>query len=191
MIFSRKEEFAVACFVCCGATNYDLETTMDRMIARFATIVLLLSAMANVCADEEFDSENPAVRAVLAVQGQLHEFGVAGDAASFGALISDDFVASDPTNTIRHRDEVIALVSSGRLQYQSIETAIDYAKQLGDDLVVVMGTESTLQSAVPADGDLESVAVSHKLKRRFTNVYRNEQGEWRLLIKQSTIIALE
>ena len=161
------------------------------MVARFATNMLLLFAFGIAYADAEVDAENPAVREVLTLQDQLHRFGVAGDARSFGALISEDFVASDPTNTIRHRDELVTLVSNGRLQYESIETSIDYAQQIGDDLVVIMGTESTVQSAVPADHDFEAVALSHKLKRRFTNVYRNEQGEWRLLIKQSTIIAVE
>ena len=162
-----------------------------KIVKPLVTITLLLLALPNAFADAEVDSENPAVRAVLAIQDKLHQFGIAGDATAFGALISADFVASDPGNTIRHRDELVALISSGRLQYESIETSIDYARQLGDDLVVVMGTESTLQSAVPADRELESVALSHKLKRRFTNVYRKEQGDWRLLVKQSTIIAVE
>ena len=161
------------------------------MIVRFITSTLLLLTLANAHADAEVDVDNPAVSAVLVIQDQLHQFGVDGNATSFGALISEEFVASDPSNTIRHRDEIVALVSSGRLKYESIETSIDYARQIGTDLVVVMGTETTLQSAVPADGNLESIATSHKLKRRFTNVYRNEQGEWRLLIKQSTIIAVE
>ena len=171
--------------------NNGFRSAVARMIVQFVITTFLLFALAIAHADSEVDTENPAVRAVLAVQDQLHEFGIAGDGSSFGALISDDFVASDPSNTIRHRDELVALVSSGRLRYESIETFIDYAKQLGDDIVVIMGTESTQQSAVPTDSDLESVALSHKLKRRFTNVYRNEHGEWRLLIKQSTIIAVE
>ena len=161
------------------------------MVARLITSAMLLSLLVIAYADTEVDTENVAVKTVLAIQDQLHQFGIEGDATSFGALISEDFVASDPSNTIRHRNEIVALVSSGRLQYESIETSIDFARQIDDDLVVIMGTESTLQSAVPADGDLESVATSHKLKRRFTNVYRKEQGKWRLLIKQSTIIAVE
>ena len=86
------------------------------MIARFVTSTLLLLALANAYADADVDAENPTVQAVLTVQDQLHEFVIAGDGASFGALISEDFVASDPSNTIRHRDELIALVSSGRLR---------------------------------------------------------------------------
>jgi len=171
--------------------NDSLRITVCRIAARLVVGTLLLSVLVNAYADAEADTENAAVKTVLRVQDQLHQFGIAGDAISFGALISEDFVASDPSNTIRHRDEIVALVSSGRLKYESIETSIDYARQIGDDLVVIIGTESTLQSAVPADGDLESLATSHKLKRRFTNVYRSEQGEWRLLIKQSTIIAVE
>lgn len=151
----------------------------------------MLFVLINAYADAQVDAENPAVRAVFAVQEQMHEHGIAGNGKSFGALIFEEFVASDPSDTIRHRDELISLVSSGRLRYESIETSIDYARQLGEDLVVIMGTESTTQSAVPVEGDLKEVALTKTLKRRFTNVFRNEQGSWRLLIKQSTIIAAE
>jgi hypothetical protein len=164
---------------------------MNNLIAQFLASSLLLLAATIAYPDPKVDAENSAVRSVLAMQEQMHEYAIAGDGVSFGELISPDFVASDPSNTIRHRDELVAFVSSGRLKYESIETSIDYAQQIGDDLVVVMGTESTLQGAVPVEGDLEEVALTKTLNRRFTNVFRKEQGSWRLLIKQSTIISLE
>ncbi len=101
------------------------------------------------------------------------------------------FVASDPSNTIRLKDDLIALVASGRLKYESIETSIDFADEVAEGLVVVMGTETTRQSAVPLKGELATKALADSLSRRFTNVYRKEQDGWRLLIKQSTIIAAE
>jgi hypothetical protein len=125
------------------------------------------------------------------MQEQMHEYAISGDGISFGELVSEEFVASDPSNTIRHRAELVTLVSSGRLKYESIETSIDYGQQIGNELVVFMGTESTLQSAVPVEGDLEEVALTKTLKRRFTNVLRKEQGSWRLLIKHSTIISVK
>jgi hypothetical protein len=164
---------------------------VNNRSTRFFTLLLLLLTAMNAYTDSNVDAENPAVMSVLAIQEQMHEYAISGDGVSFGELISVDFVASDPSNTIRHRDELIALVSSGRLIYESIETSIDYARQIGNNLVVVMGTESTQQNAVPVDGELEEVALTKTLKRRFTNVFRNEQGSWRLLIKQSTIISVE
>ena len=158
---------------------------------RFIMIALLLAMSSQVLPESDRESDDAAVKAALDSQDRMLEHILNGDAEAFGELISEEFVASDPSNTIRHRDDLIALVASGRLKYESIDTSIDYADQLGDDLVVVMGTESTSQSAVPVDGELRNTALSNTLIRRFTNVYRKEQGVWRLLIKQSTIIAIE
>jgi len=158
---------------------------------RFIMIALLLAMSSQVLPESDRESDDAAVKAALDSQDRMLEHILNGDADAFGELISEEFVASDPSNTIRHRDDLIALVASGRLKYESIDTSIDYADQLGDDLVVVMGTESTSQSAVPVDGELRNTALSNTLIRRFTNVYRKEQGVWRLLIKQSTIIAIE
>jgi hypothetical protein len=158
---------------------------------RFIMIALLLAMSSQVLPESDRETDDAAVKAALDSQDRMLEHILNGDAEAFGELISEEFVASDPSNTIRHRDDLIALVASGRLKYESIDTSIDYADQLGDDLVVVMGTESTSQSAVPVDGELRNTALSNTLIRRFTNVYRKEQGVWRLLIKQSTIIAIE
>ena len=114
-----------------------------------------------------------------------------GDAEAFGELISVQFVASDPSNTIRLRDDLLALVASGRLKYESIDTSIDFADEVAEGLVVIIGTETTRQSAVPMEGELATKALANPMSRRFTNVYRKEPGGWRLLIKQSTIIAAE
>ena len=58
-------------------------------------------------------------------------------------------------------------------------------------LVVLMGVQTSTQSAVPTDGKMERTATSRSLKHRFTNLYRKEDGTWRLLVKQSTVIAVE
>ena len=158
---------------------------------QLASIGLLLMASTTSPADPNVTTDSDAVRAVLTLTDQMNTLLRNGDAAEFGRLLSLEFVASDPSNTIRNRDELIAVVSSGRLKYDSIETDIDFAKQLGDNLVVVMGTESTTQSAVPTSGDLETAALAGTLHRRFTNVFRKEDDSWRLLVKQSTIISIE
>jgi hypothetical protein len=114
-----------------------------------------------------------------------------GEAEILAEHLSADFVASDPSNSIRHRDDLIALFSSGQVSYSSFKTSIDYVDQLGENLVVIMGTESSTQSSVPSDADLKEATIASTINRRFTNVYRKEDGIWRLLIKQSTIFSLE
>jgi hypothetical protein len=137
------------------------------------------------------NADNQAVKSVLAVQERMLDLMLDGDAEAFGELISAQFVASDPSNTIRLRADLIALVASGRLKYESIDTSIDFADEVSEGLVVIMGTETTRQSAVPVEGEIAAKALADSLSRRFTNGYRKEQGGWRLLIKQSTIIAAE
>lgn len=136
------------------------------------------------------DDKNDAVNAVLAIQREMCEMMVAGD-LEFGQFISEDFIAADPSNTIRTREELIDLVSSGRLAYTFVDTEIDAAKQLGEDLVVLMGTESTKQDAVPTSGALEESALAGTLHRRFTDLYRHEEGSWKLLVKQSTLVSID
>ena len=137
------------------------------------------------------ESQKPAVAQVLALQERMNDAALKGDAAALADILSKDLVVSDPGNRIRHRDDMLALFSSGKVAYSEVDTKIDYADQLGEDLVVVMGTEATKQSSVPSDTGLADVAAESTLHRRFTNVYRKEGGAWRLLVKQSTIFKID
>jgi ketosteroid isomerase-like protein len=131
------------------------------------------------------------VEAALDAQNRIRAYMLAGDTERLADMLSDDFVAADPSNSIRRREDVIAVLASGRLKYDSGEVEIDFSDRLGDDLVVVMGFETTTQSTVPVEGEAGSIMQTSSLRRRFTDVFRNENGTWRLLIKQSTIVALE
>ena len=140
---------------------------------------------------DDRETKNLAVAEVLALHTRMNSAALNGEAEILAEHLSADFVASDPSNSIRHRDDLIALFSSGQVSYSSFKTSIDYADQLGENLVVIMGTESSTQTSVPSDAGLEEATVASTLNRRFTNVYRKEDGIWRLLIKQSTIFSVE
>ena len=143
---------------------------------RYILVGVLLVAAPHALSDELINVDSPAVKSALAVQDRMLELMLDGDAEAFGELISVQFVASDPSNTIRLRDDLLALVASGRLKYESIDTSIDFADEVAEGLVVIMGTEITRQSAVPVDGELATKALANPLSRRFTNVYRKEPG---------------
>lgn len=139
----------------------------------------------------EPSQESEVVRAVLRLNQQLNDAVRTGDIGVLERLLSEDLVVSDPSNTIRNRERLIAIVESGQVAYRSVEVSVDFARQLGD-LVVIMGTESTTQTAVPEDSGFSEVAASGKtLHRRFTNIFRNEGGTWRLLVKQSTVYSID
>lgn len=102
-------------------------------------------------------------------------------------LLSRELVVSDPGNKIRRREDLLALFAEGEVAYRSVETTIDFVDELGD-LVVIMGTESTILEASPQGSPW---GPGTTLRRRFTNVFRDEDGSWRLIIKQSTVFAVE
>lgn len=151
-------------------------------LAIAAVILAISSAMVGA-------QDSSAVTQVLALQERINEAALKGNGAVFEEALSPNFVTNPPSNRIARRADLIALFSSGRVAYTSITATVDFAEQLGDDLVVVMGTESTTQSAMPADAGLGANVTAAPLHRRYTNVYRREQGAWRLLVKQSTPIS--
>jgi hypothetical protein len=160
-------------------------------ILSLAIVALLATKLPLAEQSGNSEVENPAVAEVLALHSRINTAALNGEAEVLAEYLSSNFVASDPSNSIRHRDDLIALFSSGQVSYGSFKTNIDYAEQLGEDLVVIMGTESSTQTSVPSDTGLDEATVSSTLNRRFTNVYRREDGIWRLLIKQSTIFSVE
>ncbi len=159
-----------------------------QLLRILCAILFMLSVTDVPAAAADRDSD---VLSVLQVNDQLTAEMLKANASAVQAMLSDQFIASDPSNTVRNKDDLVAVVASGRLQYDSFEVEIDAAQRLGGGLVVLMGVETSTQSAVPADGELKRTATSKALKRRFTNVYRQEEGVWRLLVKQSTVIAVE
>jgi hypothetical protein len=160
------------------STNLQCGTTYS-----LATLVVSLAIGSAIVAAQDTSA---VVAEVLALQDRINEAALNGDGAVFEEVLSQDFVTNPPSNRIARRADLIALFSSGQVAYTSIESTVDFAEQLGDDLVVVMGTESTRQSAVPRDSGLGATLTETVLRRRYTNVYRREDGVWRLLIKQST-----
>lgn len=131
--------------------------------------------------------DTPEVAEVLAVQGRIQEAVLKGDVAVLADLVSREVVVSDPGNKVRRYNDLIALFEKAEVDYRSVDTDIQFADQVGD-LVVIMGTESTVLETAP---DGTSWGPGTTLHRRFTNVFRNEDGQWRLIIKQSTVFSVE
>lgn len=160
------------------------------MVRPIALAVLLLAAGA---AQADWEATNrqvtaaakdPMVAAALAAATRLDEALVAGDKAKFVGLFADDVRVNSPFNTIADKAEAERRFGTGALTYRSFHRLIDYAGRRRDDEVVLMGEERyTAPPAHPEAGKL--------LRRRFTDIWRRQDGVWKLSLRQATVFTVD
>jgi uncharacterized protein (TIGR02246 family) len=100
------------------------------------------------------------------IQAQVH-----ADATALDRIYADDFIGVGPSGAVRTKPQVIADFTSGDLKFQSITTDEVQVRVYGNTAVETGRSTMTGQDKgkdVPRD-------------TRFTRVWVNEQGRWRLV----------
>ncbi|KRA79764.1 nuclear transport factor 2 family protein [Altererythrobacter sp. Root672] len=152
------------------------------------TIALIVSAsalLASTNAQAEWQAANaavaeaardPRIAGALAQAARMDEALITDDQAAFRDGLSSDLVVNNPQNAISLPGDTARLQAKGRIRYDRYVRSIEYAGLLGD-LVLLMGEERVVRrGAAP-----EEIEV-----RRFTDVWRQEDGKWRLAARQAT-----
>ena len=102
------------------------------------------------------------------------------DVAALRQMFSDQFIVNNPQNAIAQKEQVIDMVRSGTLRISSFDQQIDQIRRFGD-IVVVMGGDAVVYVApAPNAGQTQ--------RRRFTDIWRLENSEWRFIARQATIV---
>jgi ketosteroid isomerase-like protein len=106
------------------------------------------------------------------------------DVALLETIWAEDFTVNNPRNSIsRGRDEVVALIHNGTIDYSSFIREIE-ALLLHGETVIVMGSETiTPVGKAPFAGKT--------IKRRFTHFWMKRSGEWRLTARHANVICQE
>lgn len=128
--------------------------------------------------------KNPNVRAVLKLRHEETEGLLSGNPNATLNNLSSTFVANTPNRGVATGAELKKLFKSGGIKYDDIKLHIEYAGEHGNDMVVLMGVEVV----VPAKGQPD--AGKH-VYRRFTDVYRLENGMWKHDLRQSNVVKVE
>ena len=99
------------------------------------------------------------------------------DLARLDALFSDELVVNSPINVINDKQTILRLLGAGIIGHVSSKISPEWMRRDGD-LVIVMGSDEVRNR--------ESEPV---LPRRFTDVWRLEDGRWRLYVRHANVIA--
>lgn len=99
-----------------------------------------------------------------------------GDVDILNSLMADDFVGTNPFNRVVNREHVLEMVRAGRLRHSQFERVIDEVRLWGDTAVVI-GHETVTDKGGPAR------------ERRYTDVWRRQDQQWRLTVRHANFIA--
>lgn len=136
------------------------------------------------CAQENPWDDDPNVQAVLAQRQISLAAMMAGTTNAETERLSTTFVANTPNNSVVPGAVLLDLFSQGSISYEHVEQKIDYAGSHGPDVVVIMGEEIV----VPGQGVANA---GRRIIRRFTDVFRRENGEWRHDLRHANVLRIE
>lgn len=156
-----------------------------KFSAAIITILIFLTGVASMTSSAqttvyEPSPTDPRVVAALAAQKRLEEVMLAHDIKGTEALMSSELLVNAPINKVATRDNVIARMKANQISYEpDVVRTIDFAGVRGD-VVVIMGEEVVHPNKdAPLAGKTEH--------RRFTDIWKQVDGVWKLWIRQATI----
>ena len=134
----------------------------------------------------EPSERDPRIVAVLDAQKRFEAAARRGDwDAVEETFFAPDLVVHAPVNRVANRDNVMARMRNGQIAYEpdNGEHRVEFIGVRGDT-VVVMGEE-----IVRPIGDAPN--AGKVVRRRFTDIWRQYGGLWKLAIRQGTVTSVE
>jgi hypothetical protein len=101
------------------------------------------------------------------------------DIETLNLLWADAYVVNSPLNRVHTKAQLLDLLKAGRIRHTTFECEIEHISRHGD-VVVVMGRDRVTDP--PED------AIS---RRRYTNVWRLENGRWRSIARHAHVVSRE
>ncbi len=129
-------------------------------------------------------AEDPLVASALEAVNRVDAAIVAGDIDGFMAAFSDKTVVNSPFNSVATREEAERRFATGALTYKYLQRTIEYAAPRGDHEVILMGEEVYEPPAAHPQAGMT-------VRRRFTDLWTLQDGEWTISLRQATVISAE
>jgi hypothetical protein len=106
-----------------------------------------------------------------------------GDTATlFNKLWAPEFIVNNPANIVVTKEEVSGLIKAGMLDYETFTRTIDKVSII-DHTAIAMGSEEVLPKGVTNH-------TGKSIIRRYTDIWMNRSGSWKLVGRQATIASI-
>jgi ketosteroid isomerase-like protein len=128
----------------------------------------------------EAAARTPRIAAALAATERMDRAILTRDRKEFSAVFADDAVINNPFNRIARKKDAEQNLATGLIDYTSLERIIEYAATRGTHDVVLMGEEVLTPVR-------KAKFAGEKIRRRTTEVWSDESGQWKLALRQATI----
>lgn len=141
------------------------------------TGIILLAALLAGCASSPRIEE--ATQRIRALEQQQAQAAIARDRAALDRIFAPDFQIVNPSGVVASKEELLALLLGGTSPYRSAVYQTDTVR-VYRDVVVSTG----LETVVPNTG----AQAGQQVRRRVTQVWKREGGDWRLALRHATIV---
>ncbi len=105
------------------------------------------------------------------------------DTTTLFKLFSPNFVVNAPTNKITTLPELMQLMRQGAVDMEAFERITEKVT-FNNNIAIAMGNET-----LHPTGKMPNAGKT--VKRRYTNIWMQNEGGWQLVGRQSTIISVE
>ncbi|NWG53529.1 MAG: nuclear transport factor 2 family protein [Hydrogenophilaceae bacterium] len=153
---------------------------MRRGLLFGLTAALLLAA----CATTSAPNQRPTEASLRAADAEQMRIIVEEDAAAQQDFMHPNYLLNGPANVVKHKAEVVAMLARGYIASDSFTRNVEGVAITGD-VGIVMGSE--IVTPAP-DSELGRLHPGRTLHRRYTNVFLWENGQWRFLARQATVV---
>lgn len=145
---------------------------------RYFLLVLAATLCTSVAATEISEAS---LRAADAEQMRII---VEGDARAQQEFMHPNYIINGPANRVMHKPVLVTMLAQGKMASERFERVIEGIAITGN-IGIVMGSEVVRPTST---SELGARHGNVTLNRRYTNVFLFEDGRWRFLARQATIV---
>jgi hypothetical protein len=160
------------------------ESEIGKRVAALLGLALCVLVYRGALSADEPWADDPAVQEVLELRRKSIAAMTSGGPTPESERYSSTFVANTPAGGVVSGEQMRAAFARGSVSYAEVEQKIEYAGSHGPDLVVLMGEEVV----VPRAG---APNAGKRIHRRFTDIFRRENGEWRHDVRHANVVSIE